>query len=88
MSKGVEVKLGDRVRDKITGFEGVAVARTQYLNGCARIAVQSTVLKEGKPLDTEWFDEKQVGPSQGKTGGPGITPPQRTTPPQRATPPM
>jgi hypothetical protein len=31
-----EIKLGDYVRDKLTGFKGVAVARTEFVNGCVQ----------------------------------------------------
>jgi len=34
-----EIKLGDKVRDKITGFIGIAVARTKFLNGCIQYNV-------------------------------------------------
>lgn len=55
-----KVKLGDRIRDRITGFEGVAVSRTEWMNGCVRFAIQPTELKDGKPIGAEWFDEGQV----------------------------
>ena len=29
-------ELGSRVKDSITGFEGFAVSRTEYLYGCVR----------------------------------------------------
>ena len=29
-----KIKLGDKVRDKITGLVGIAVAKTEFLNGC------------------------------------------------------
>ena len=32
--------LGDEVKDTITGFKGIVVARTEWLNGCARVTVQ------------------------------------------------
>jgi hypothetical protein len=54
------VKLGDRVRDKISGFEGIAAARTEYLNGCVRITVEPEGLHDGKPVEAQWFDEQQV----------------------------
>lgn len=53
-------KLGDRVRDKITGYEGVVTSITFWLNGCVRLAVQATVLKDGKPVEAEWIDDQQV----------------------------
>lgn len=32
-------KLGERVKDKISGFEGIAVAKATYLNGCVSFVV-------------------------------------------------
>lgn len=29
-----EIKLGQRVRCKITGFEGIAIAKSEFINGC------------------------------------------------------
>lgn len=54
------VKLGDRVRDVITGFEGVALSITYWLNGCSRVQVQPTDLKDGAVRTTEVFDEPQL----------------------------
>jgi hypothetical protein len=34
------IKLGDKVRDQITGFEGIAVARTERFDGSVTIRVQ------------------------------------------------
>jgi len=54
------IKLGDKVRDTITGFTGVVVGITNWLNGCTRYGIQHEKLKDGKPLDIEWFDDSQV----------------------------
>jgi len=55
------VKLGDLAKDSITGFKGVAIARTEYLNGCERIALQPEKLsKDGLPIEDRYFDEPQV----------------------------
>tara|TARA_Y100000310_G_scaffold314646_1_gene364221 strand:- start:810 stop:1070 length:261 start_codon:yes stop_codon:yes gene_type:complete len=54
------VRLGDKVRDPITGFEGVAVSSHYYLHGCARISVQPPVDKEGKLPEIQSFDEPQL----------------------------
>jgi hypothetical protein len=56
----VPVELGSRVRDRISGFSGIVVARAIWLNGCTRVGIQSEVLCEGKPLEPQWFDEPQV----------------------------
>ncbi len=76
------ISLGERVRDKISGFEGIAYARSEYLNGCSRIMIAPTKLKDdGSPIEGEWFDTQQVevvGPGlnaeQKPSGGPQVTP--------------
>lgn len=55
------VNLGDKVRDRVTGLEGIAVARTQWLNGCVRIAIQPAKLdKDGKVQESTYVDEPQI----------------------------
>jgi len=49
--------LGMIVRDRITGYTGVVIARTTWLNQCARLTVQSREMKDGKPIDSVSFDE-------------------------------
>lgn len=53
--------IGCYVRDKIQGFEGVVIARTQFLTGCSRVSVapRMTVL-DRKPPDAYNFDEDQI----------------------------
>jgi len=53
------VQLGDKVTDSITGFSGVAVVRAEYLDKHVRVCVESTELKDGKPV-AEWFDEERL----------------------------
>lgn len=53
------VTLGCIARDKLTGFTGVVVAETKWLNGCLRWLIQSQTLKDGKTVD-ESFDAQQV----------------------------
>jgi len=54
------IKPGDLVKDKITGFEGIVVARTEWLYQCVRISVQPQSLHDGKPIDCQTFDEEQL----------------------------
>ena len=54
------VNLGDRVRDKVTGFEVVATARYQYMNGCERYCVEPMVDKGGKLVDAQTFDVQRL----------------------------
>ncbi len=53
------IRLGDKVKDSITGLTGIAVARSTYLNGCDHIAIQG-MAKDGKVPDMVWFDEPQI----------------------------
>lgn len=55
------IKLGSRVKDKMTGLEGVAVARIEYLNGCERYEIQPQGLtKEGDVRKSHWVDRQQM----------------------------
>ncbi len=33
------IELGQKVKDVVTGFSGIATARVEYLNGCVQILV-------------------------------------------------
>ena len=42
-----EIKLGDKVRDKLTGFEGFVNAKAEYIYGCVQFEVQPLVDENG-----------------------------------------
>lgn len=55
------ITLGDRVKDRISGFQGIAIARTTWLHNCTRIVVQpESLTKEHKPSEDMAFDEAQL----------------------------
>ena len=58
--KGKDVKLGSKLRDTVTGLEGMAIAKTEWMNGCWRITLQPAELKDGKPVDSSAFDVEQL----------------------------
>ena len=63
------MELGDKVKDKITGFEGIAVARTKWLTGCERITIEPMGLGEdGKVKKLETFDVERVEVCKGGEG--------------------
>ena len=73
------INLGDEVQDTITGFKGIAIARSIWLTGCDRITIQPKGLnKDGKPYESQTFDEgmikvlktKKHERKNNKTGGP------------------
>ncbi len=73
------IKLGDKVKDSITGFTGIVTGISSYLNGCVSMLVCSNKLdSEGKEV-SEWFDEQRVaGKSEeirATAGGPQKRPP-------------
>jgi len=79
--------LGAKYRDKITGYEGVAVARCEYLSRCVHVELErgsSEKGKEGTPEST-WFDEERLDRvdapvirDPGPKRSPGRTPPSST----------
>jgi hypothetical protein len=84
-----KIKLGYKVKDTITGFEGITISKTEYLHGCTQWGVKSKGLHEGKPIPMQWFDdprlevvkklkvERREG-SDPTPGGPKPTPPSRS----------
>jgi hypothetical protein len=70
-------KLGNLVKDKITGFAGIVIGRAEYLNGCISVLVQPEgVTSEGQPIESHWFDEQRLtAASEAKAGGPQPRPP-------------
>jgi len=71
------IKLGDSVKDDITGFTGIATAVTEHLYGCVRVCVESKTKKNPETLESIelWFDEQRLLPkSKAGNGGPQKTP--------------
>jgi hypothetical protein len=54
------IQLGDRARDRITGFTGIVIGKTEWLNKCSRFGLQAEKLDGGKVVDAQWFDSEQV----------------------------
>lgn len=73
-----EFELGAQVKDNITAFTGIVVARCEHLNGCIRYGIQARKLKESGGVLEEWFDEQNLSES-----GKGIKIRQKTTAAER-----
>jgi hypothetical protein len=75
------IELGQKVKDPITGYKGIAIGKTIWLYGCTRIGVQAIVNKEGKVPELQWFDEPQleaIPPKESRNkGGPQPNPTRR-----------
>lgn len=46
--KQEKIELGDKVRCKITGYIGIATAKTKFLNGCVQYEVTAKIGKDNK----------------------------------------
>lgn len=75
------VVLGKKYRDRVSGFTGMATARTEHLFGCLRILLEGA--GEGGKPEEFWFDELRLDgvddqpvETSGKPGGPRPAPPR------------
>lgn len=53
-------RLGNRVKDIVTGFTGIATAKCEYLNGCIQYCVKPPVKEEDKMPEGIYIDEGQL----------------------------
>lgn len=59
--KNKEIELGDTVKDFLTGFVGVVVARTEFFNGCIQFEVMPKVKSTDKTLkEAVGIDKQQL----------------------------
>jgi len=54
------IKIGDRVRHRINGFEGIVTGTTEYINGCRQHLITPESLDEGKVREGLWTDEQNI----------------------------
>lgn len=55
-----EFELGERLKDTVSGFTGIATSKVTFLNGCVRYALEPPVGKDGKTIDGQYFDSQQL----------------------------
>lgn len=75
------MQLGDTVKHKITGFEGVTTGRAEYLTGCTQWLVTSRTLKPDGDSQSQWLDEIMLMPQDVPNVGIGIPANQPGGPP-------
>jgi len=85
--KSEDVKLGAEYRDRVTGFKGICIGKTDWLNGCATVGLKAKVDKEGKEREALWVDVQQIefvknvlNEGSKATGGPKPTPSRNLRP--------
>lgn len=57
--KGTEL-LGLTLRDRVTGFVGVATGFVTYLSGCNQFLLTPPVTADGAYRDAQWFDQQRL----------------------------
>ena len=53
------IQLGEKVKDIVSGFSGIATAEAQYLNGCIQYEITAPVNEKGDII-TAWVDSQQI----------------------------
>ena len=55
------IKLGQKVRDKVTGLTGIVIAKVEYMNGCVQFCIKPKIkANENKIPEGEYIDEGQL----------------------------
>ena len=55
-----DIQLGDKVTDTLSKSKGVITGIVLWNNGCRRMCLQPTALKDGTPVDDAWFAAQQL----------------------------
>jgi len=90
----VTIKLGEKVKDKVTGATGIATEKVTFQNGCVQFAIITGLNKDGEQsvlqidhkrlervgdgLSKEQKKTQDDAPPKARTGGPMRAIPQRT----------
>lgn len=56
----MRAQIGDKIKDVISGAEGIVVARTEWMYGCIRLTCSPQTLKDGVPAANFTVDEPQA----------------------------
>lgn len=55
-----KIELNSTVKSSVTGLKGIAVSRSEHMNGCNRYLVQPKVNDKGDVPDAWWIDEMEL----------------------------
>lgn len=54
------IGLGDTVKDKISGFQGIVTSAIVYLHATSQMEVSATTLNDSGEAVSKWFPEGQL----------------------------
>ena len=52
--------LGKKVKDRVTGMEGIATSVSFDLYGCIQVLIHPGLKDDGTPRETRWFDSNRL----------------------------
>lgn len=55
-----KIPLGEKVKDRLSGFSGILIGRSEFLYANDTVLVHSEELLDGKPLGAVWFDSARI----------------------------
>lgn len=55
-----KIKLGSRVKDKVTGIEGIAMGKLKHLTGCDQYCIQPDITEPNKIPEQHWLDVNRL----------------------------
>ena len=56
----LKFKIGDKLKDVVTDFEGICLGISLYATGCVHYGLQGPMAKDGSIPDWVWFDEMRL----------------------------
>ena len=82
-----EIVFGNRVKDLVTGFEGIVTGQVEYMNGCKKWSIDGKYNSTTDKIENMWLDQQQVvkvddgitkalASKKQDVGGPSRTPPR------------
>lgn len=54
------INLGAKVKDRVTGFDGIVTARCEHLDGTVQFMVEPKWQHDAMPIDGRWFDQARL----------------------------
>lgn len=52
--------LGNRIKDLVSGVEGITTSRIEYINGCVQYSISPAADKDGKQPESFHYDQNQL----------------------------
>lgn len=54
------ITLGATYKDKVTGFQGIAIGHVYYLTGCNQTLIVPRVKEDGSGREGVWYDDQRL----------------------------